>query len=478
MVSPPGARYTSRPASWFIGAELVQEDGDGTYSSIPAKDVAAARDDCGARGCVFPTTGTLQNGLLNEVQQDTGVFYSTDAQTALLGAPLSLSPTGTDVTPQNVYNQWDFNQTTAFGIGGALSGNAGKGNTPVVDVANDGVFVGTGSPIAGSGSYYQNDYDPSCNVSAIFEDDIACQGPWQRIRYDSAKIGGSGAIVPATTSATEPLLNTAVATTAGHDFAADGQLPSSTNTVRYVQGIRRIGDLELGRIIFRITDPAAFTASFTAGSGSEDTFCLDATGGDLDKGDFTDPTRRGAQDNPWRYYEGNAHECFEGSVDGALVKWGEFVNGDPNLGISLQNDVVGYAITFFNTTNATLFDVDLSDAVLENLALVDFTDANCPYTSYDGDQGGADPRHSNRNHRDLESPGYPCCRRFGHGPYVRSGHEWDRRRPGPQPGTSRFCYRRRGPAAECDFGNSGRDRHPDHRYGVLGRRQRQRFLRW
>ena len=97
------------PGVVVIDAHLVQPDGDGTYSKLASKDVAAARDDCGNRGCVFATSGTYQNGRVNEVQQDTGVFYSTSSlNTLIVGGLPAITPTG--VPAQIIYNQWDYNR--------------------------------------------------------------------------------------------------------------------------------------------------------------------------------------------------------------------------------------------------------------------------------------------------------------------------------------------------------------------------------
>ncbi|RME46928.1 MAG: DUF11 domain-containing protein [Chloroflexi bacterium] len=371
------------PGVEVVGAEIVAPNSDGTYSAVPAEDVAAIADGCGKRKCAFPTTGTYQNGKVNEVQQDTGIFYSTDPQTALLTTPLTVETTGSSKKGlQSVYNQWDYNQVLAFGAGDktgnnplALSGNRGKGNTPVVQIGS--TWYGTGSPVAGPDTYYTNDYDPDCDASSTFELDLHCTGPWQRIKYPNAKIGGSGAVAP-TTTAPGTIQNTSVATTAGHDFSVNGALPANTNAVRFVNGIRRLGDIETARITFRITDPTAFTASFNANE-----FCLDSTGSDTDK------AGRGAQDNPWRYYEGNNHKCYDGSASGNLFKQTRYVNGVANPGFALSpGDVVGYEITFTNTGSTALSNVSLTDTAALNLTLLEPGNANCPYTSYDGDLPG------------------------------------------------------------------------------------------
>lgn len=119
---PPGVKV--------VNAELVQFSG-GVYTAIPAEDIAAAANGCGNRGC-RTYAADMGNGKINEVQQDTGIFYSTDAQTALLATPLSIATTGSVPQTQSIHNQWDYNQIVAFGRGtpAALSGNTGRAIHP------------------------------------------------------------------------------------------------------------------------------------------------------------------------------------------------------------------------------------------------------------------------------------------------------------------------------------------------------------
>jgi|GEM_PF-6435384 len=360
----------------IVGAELVTANSDGTYSARPAKDIASIQDGCGARGCSLPTTGTYQNGVLAENQQDTGIFYSVDSRTALLGAALSIKPTGPQVTPQSIWNQWDYDQIVAFGTSTALSGNKGKGVTPVVQIG--GVWYGSGSPVAGADTYFTNDYNPNCDAGSVFQADLGCVGPWQRIQYDNSKLASSGAVSPAAAT-TGTYINNGVVTTAGYVLNTSSPLPSSTNAVRFVQGARRVGDLEYSRITLRITDLAAFTADIASGTK----FCMDSTGGDHDK------PGRGPQDNIWRYYEGDNHVCFQGNTDATLLKQAKYVNGAPSNGGSLQpGDVVGYEITFYNTGATPINNIVITDNALSNLTLVPAGTPNCAYASYNGSQAG------------------------------------------------------------------------------------------
>lgn len=359
-----------------VGAELVTANSDGTYSARPAKDIASIQDGCGPRGCSLPTTGVYQNGALAQNQQDTGIFYSADARTALLGAALSISPTGPLVTPQSVWNQWDYDQVVAFGTSAALSGNGGRGVTPVIQIG--GTWYGTGSPVAGADTYFTHDYNPACDAGAVFQADLGCVGPWQRIQYDNSKIAASGAVAPAAPT-TGTYVNNGVITTAGTVVSPASPLPSNTNAVRFVQGARRVGDLEYSRITLRITDLAAFSADIASGTK----FCMDSTGGDHDR------PGRGPQDNIWRYYEGDNHVCFQGNTDATLLKQAKYVNGAPSNGGSLQpGDVIGYEITFYNTGATTINNIVISDNAVSNLTLVAAGTPGCAYSSYNGNQSG------------------------------------------------------------------------------------------
>jgi uncharacterized repeat protein (TIGR01451 family) len=234
---------------------------------------------------------------------------------------------------------------------------------------------------------------------STFINQIVQIGPWQRIAYENSKLGGSNSpskcdpadeiagtcppaflgdpttIVPA--YETGPIRNTSLPTAAGWDFGTQGALPAATNAVRFVHGARRLGDLETARITLRVTDQVAFTDSFR-----NDTFCLDSTGGDT--------SDTAGKDVPWRYYEPQ-HECSFVGASGNLFKQIRYVNGELSNGGSLsKNDVIGYEITFTNTSGGPLTDLILSDTPdTTDLHLLEpGTDPLCPYPTYDGDLPG------------------------------------------------------------------------------------------
>ncbi|TDI38813.1 MAG: DUF11 domain-containing protein [Acidobacteria bacterium] len=375
------------PGVEVVGAEYVQPLGDGTYATVGAEDTDDTYDGWGVRGSVgyTPSTGTtrLGEGFVNEVQQDTGIFYSTNSATALLATALTgLTPTGPQTKPAVVWNNWDYAQLDAFGTAAALSGNGGNGNTPVVSTDSGATWAGVGSMVAGPDTYYKNHYDPACDgTSTNFEDDVTCVGPWQRVATLNAKIGGSGVVAPATAAGS--VQNTSVATSAGYSLSTTNALPATTNAVRYVHGARRLGELETARITFRITDATAFIAALNA------KFCLDSTGGDT--------SDIAGKDNPWRYYE-PAHQCTLLSANANLLKQILYVNGQGSGGGSLSvGDIIGYQIKYTNTSGNPLTNVTLTDTPDDTTRLklvVDPSDgsdpatANCPYSSYNGTPSG------------------------------------------------------------------------------------------
>nr|WP_067295371.1 SdrD B-like domain-containing protein [Marinobacterium profundum] len=367
----------------IVGAAIVVANPDGTYSSTPVTDVSEIARGCGPRGCKYPVTGSFQNGTVGHSQQDTGIFYSTDPRTRQLATPYRVSPTGSNVTPQDAWNEWDYWQVLAYGTGDALTGNGGQGNTPITLDTTSGIWTGSGSPVAGPDVYYTNDYNDNCigGGLATLQDKTSCVGPWQRISYPNSKIAASGLVRPPLATDGEALANDSVLTSAGHSFSGDGALPSNTNAVRFVFGERRLGELEYTRLSFRITDAAAFTNSIELGD-----VCADATGGDTDK------EGRGPQDNIWRYFEGNGQSCLVASTAANLHKTITHVDNVAGASSAQQDSIVAFKISIANTGIADLHDIAITDLPLDNdLALLPPGDPNCPYASYDGNWPGGLP---------------------------------------------------------------------------------------
>ena len=383
-----------------VGAAIVDQAGS-SYVPINAKDIGPTYEDCGSKGCNYPTSGNTQNGGVHEGQGDTGIFFSTDSATdhdnALditgtgITAPFGeCNPTGPDDKTTGPFNLWDYWQVCAFGTGSALSNGGGDANTAVVTQDGGSTWVGTGSIVAGNDSYYTNEFDPTCdgsdNSTDTFPADLLCSGPWQRIEYPNDKIGGALAVAPRNTSGGHDGSNStgfAVSATGGHALSALNPLSSSTNAVRYVMGERHLGDIELGSITFRITDAAAFETSV-----ENDEFCMMSTGGDT--------STIAGRDTPWRYYEPEIH-CADLDADANLLKTITHVNGNSSNGLSVQQgDIIAYQIVFSNTSgNESITNIVLSDESLTtaspNLTLVEPGTAGCPYpddAAYNGSFSG------------------------------------------------------------------------------------------
>ncbi len=345
-----------------VDAHYVRIGAGGEYVVASADDVDDTYDGFGVRGSRNYGAG-LGNAYVNEVQQDTAIFYSTDARTQQQFANAT-SPNGFDtvdgtgVAATMVYNVWDRDQTEAFGENGAISGNGGSGNTPMVLGSPN---RGTGSPVAGPDAYYTNDYNPSRGGSLVNR--LSGIGPWQRIEALGDKIGGSGAVTPA--NAQGAITNTSVPATGGFVFTGSNSLPANTNAVRIVHGARRLGDLERWSITLELTDVNAFLTQLDAGR-----VCADSIPGD------TTP----AKDNNWRYYE-VSRSCADLDSTAAIVK--EIIN--PESATAVQtNQIVTYEFTIYNLSLNNMVNVVARDQGLTDVTLVPLATAGCTAGTYNG----------------------------------------------------------------------------------------------
>ncbi len=347
-----------------VDVAYVQIGAGGAYVKASADDVDATYNGYGVRGAVGYGAG-LGEGYVNEVQQDTGAFYSTDARThqqfAGPNSPNGFDTVeGTGVDPSMVYNVWDRDQTVAFGEGGALSGNGGKGNTPIVLGTPN---RGTGSPVAGPDVYYTNDYNPSRGGSLVNR--LSGVGPWQRIEILGDKIGGSGAVTPA--NAQGAINNTAVPASGGFVLTGSNSLPANTNAVRIVHGARRLGDLERWSITLELTDVAMFLAELDG-----ERVCADSIPGDT--------STVAAKDNNWRYYE-VSRSCADLNSTAVIVK--EII--DPVSATAVQtSQIITYEFTIYNLSANNLTNVVPRDQGITDVTLVSLATAGCNAGTYTG----------------------------------------------------------------------------------------------
>ena len=302
------------PGTEVVGASFVQKDSSGNFVSIaPAlpggidsgwgnqgqKTFLAsspfgtnAYDPTGRCASSAPPFTNNCNARLTELHADTGIFYSTDARTAVFPAlptRVQQGVNGYNIAPTaagqlnpiigqvkaTTHNLWDADQTNAFGstqgdINGlaapksaALSvGNGGRGATPYF----------AGSAVAGPQTGYQLD-----NTGAV--------GPWQRIAYAGSRVGdpSTGPAIAADLSFTAI---GGLPTAAGVMLSATAPLPATTNAVRWAAGKLQVGEIKYVSISIRLTAPVP-----AAGVQNQS----EVFGGDAGDGD-------NGQDNVWRYH--------------------------------------------------------------------------------------------------------------------------------------------------------------------------------
>ena len=302
------------PGTEVVGASFVQKDSGGNFVNIAPSLPGGIDSGWGNRGqktflasspfgtnaydptgrcaAAVPAFTNNCNARLTELHADTGIFYSTDARTAVFPAlptRVQQSANGYNIAPTaagqlnpiigqaqaTTHNLWDANQTNAFGstqasIDGlaapksaALSvGNVGTGATPYF----------AGSVVAGPQTGYQLD-----NTGTV--------GPWQRIAYAGSRVGdpSTGPAVAADLSFTAI---GGLPTALGVMLSTAAPLPTATNAVRWAAGKLQVGEIKYVSISLRLTAPVP------AGGLQNQSEVFGGDAGDGDNG----------QDNVWRYH--------------------------------------------------------------------------------------------------------------------------------------------------------------------------------
>lgn len=304
------------------------------------------------------------NGGLAYVYGDTGVFYSTRADTALFanGSDVATLENGYLVDPTNgspwgsvggtgtarVHNKWDAVQLNAFGSGGSIFDNGfsaaeqttitgGRGTTP----------YRAGSPVAGP-------------ESGADWDRYGTTGPWNRIQYDGSckaddallpgrdgPANGDGSVSPETT---DPGVNSAdvcSVTSEGYalNISDDVSLPADTNAVRFAFGGIADGETFYAIVRYKITDLEAIGPVNAEGHG----------------GDSAQGASAG-NDNPWRYWVAGSSTIRVAQPDDLIVGISIVsVNGAPYAGGDIpQAATLRYRIVYANASLSALSDAVLS----------------------------------------------------------------------------------------------------------------------
>jgi uncharacterized repeat protein (TIGR01451 family) len=301
------------------------------------------------------------NGSLAHLHADTGIFFSTDARTAVFPAVPTRIAQGTNgyyINPTAVgqldsivgnpsgsattHNLWDAAMTNAFGSGSLPAASPRSAQPILTSAGSGGAPFGAGSPVAGPQTGYPLDY-------------TAGVGPWQRIAYSGSRIGSTAA-GPATTAAStlneaaaDPLAIKGSPTALGHALSPSNPLPAGTNAVRWALGGLVVGQNKYVRISLRLL--AAPPVSGIV-NGSE-VWGGDAAGDDDGK------------DNPWRYHVPSVADNNSNLyVLKSIVCVYSGATCVPGSGTSVPgNAKIRYRITYLNTGNLPQTNVVLKDTL-------------------------------------------------------------------------------------------------------------------
>jgi large repetitive protein len=373
------------PGTEVVGASIV----DAALSDIPARPARSPVTNegisrgWGPRGAntfdvtangwaptVLPSqcatntrTAANCNSGLAHVYGDTGIFYSTRADTAFYtgdGSDIAsttngylVNPSSTDpwntitgsTTGARVHNKWDAVQSNAFGSAGVAvnPGFSTQENTRIISTGRGSTPYKAGSPVAGL-------------QSGNTLDRYGTTGPWQRISYPGSCYAQDGFDNPANSiGAVYGQTATATPTSVAICGAASGialspaaPLPPATKAVRYAIGGIHTGQTYRIKIRLRAVDPSLIRG-----------FNAEAAGGDSTQG------AANGNDNPWRYFVGGpgvAAPAYNGRL--GISKSIVAVNGTAYVAGSQipPNATVRYRISYANTglnahTNVQLTDI-------------------------------------------------------------------------------------------------------------------------
>jgi uncharacterized repeat protein (TIGR01451 family) len=336
-----------------------------------------ANDGWGLRGSqtTFGTPfGTVGNSRQNDLYGDTGIFYSTDTRTQLYtadGSGIAKGPSGNPTNTAsssngyNVYdtfykaidafNLWDANQVNAFGRGGTINSvptTDNPGNVNIINTNGQGATpFGSGSVVAGPDTGYKFD-----NTGSI--------GPWNRIQYSGSKIANvsDGAATVIGINSTTGIDATATTNPAtlldASSLGATFPLSSSTNAVRWSDGLRAINDVVYIKIKVKITQSA-----------------IDSTTGVLLNTEATgsDNWGSGSKDNPWRYFGPNTTQSANLYVKKDIYKVNGVIYGG---GVIPAGATITYRVKYLNLSNLPVTNIGFKDTLPSPIATTGCTAAN------------------------------------------------------------------------------------------------------
>ncbi|MCB0215418.1 MAG: DNRLRE domain-containing protein, partial [Chloroflexi bacterium] len=296
-------------------------------------------------------------GTVVGVYGDTGIFYSTDPETAF-GSWVALKGGGTITSNSgdvfSPYNAWDAEQMAAYGIKGTTNPNWPA--TPLIDSNGRGNAPwGLANVVAGPQSGYAWDFDiddyaacdpvPYAPSKACIDAATDQIGPWNRLRYPGSQISDDP---PGNNPPVQPYTSGADGSNVGFDLSPASPLAStvsqtdttSPKAIRWAVGQLTNGRPEYAYVKFRVDDLAAIVDATGCPIFNADTFGGDA-GGDS-----------GGKDHEWRYY------------DPTKVTWnGCLAVGKPATRQAVKvGDTFQYKIAVYNTSPTQ----DLSSVVVRD----------------------------------------------------------------------------------------------------------------
>ncbi len=342
-----------------------------TSQLIGLTDIYASTASGLSSTAVNPTTG-LHLGTIAGLYGDTGIFYSTDPDTAYgswqqytgdwnanpslnkcgslaftaANGKTLVNNSGDTVVP---CNKWDAEQLMAWGVKGGTFGQA----APIVDYADGrgnapwGFASGVAGPQSGYAWHFDWDqWQASGKTAADMRAAMANTkiGPWQRIKYPGSRISYDQ---PGLVSSVLGYANID-ASNVGYAVSPSNPLPPNTKAIRWAVGQLTAYRNEYAWVKIRVNSIAEITDPSGCPLFKGDTFGGDAGGTDNGK------------DHLWRYYEPT-----EATWNGCLAAQKTATREIVKVGDTYQ-----YKLKVYNFQNFTLSSVVVRDPLPSGVTFI------------------------------------------------------------------------------------------------------------
>jgi large repetitive protein len=364
IVNASGSAISARPATSAASGEGANggwgPQGQGNFTTgINGWNPGLVPSGCSDAALGISYTAANCTSALSYLYGDTGIFYSTRADTALFasGAKTILLTNGYLTDPTNaqpwasvggsgnvrVHNKWDAVQTNAFGAASVIGNGfniseetrvtgSGRGSTP----------HNAGSPVAGPDS-------------GLTWDRYATTGPWNRISYPGSCLAGSfnnkAANGVGSTLPTSPAINAvnsinSCSVTLGGAILSDtNRLLPTTTAVRFAVGGITSGENHYVRVRLKVANASLLDVPNFEGHGGDSTQGAKAN-----------------NDNPWRYWIGAVAAAPLATARLPIKKSIISVNGVAYAGTEIPpGAAVRYRIAYANGFAQSQSNVSISD---------------------------------------------------------------------------------------------------------------------